>query len=123
MIESYLEENSDIKKGVFVNRTDSTFLDYVDKSDTNIYPTTEKDIELTILMDRSCLEIYINYRGTITSRIYPKYGDSDYLRFFDNNANISISNVRITRCKSVYYDQTTPSYFGNTGNLEDLVNA
>ena len=109
--------------GVYVNRTESTFLDYPDTRATNTYGTTEKDFDLTILLDRSCLEIYINNLATITSRIYPKYGDSDYLRFFDNNANISISNVRITRCKSVYYDQTTPSYFGNTGNLEDLVNA
>ena len=109
--------------GVYVNRTESTFLDYPDIRDTNTYVTHDKDLDLRIYLDRSLLEIYINGKATITTRIYPKYGDSDYIRFFDNNAFISVAGVKITRCKSVYYDTTTPSYYGNTGNLEDKVNA
>ncbi|MBO6279986.1 MAG: GH32 C-terminal domain-containing protein [Bacilli bacterium] len=109
--------------GVFVNRTDSTLLDYVDKSDTNTFGIHEKNIELTILMDRSCLEVYINNKDQITSRIYPKCSDSDYLHFFDNNANISVSDVKITKFDSIYFDETTPAYYGNTGTLEELVYA
>ena len=109
------------QEGVHTDRTSSSFLTYVTKRNSRLYPTNGTDIDLTILLDRSCLEIYINNRATITTRIYPKYGDSDYLRFFDNN-NVSLfSDVKITRFKSVYFDKTTPAYYGNTGNLEDLL--
>ena len=103
--------------GVFVNRSESSEVSYVDKSDTNTYVTNAKDFDLTILIDRSCLEVYINNRATITTRIYPKYGNSDYLHFFDNLGGLKVHHLSIKSFKSAYYDTVTPAYYGNTGNL------
>lgn len=105
------------RHGVYVNRLESTTLDYVDRGDTNTYPTDAKDYEVTVLLDRSLVEVYINYRGTITTRVYPRYGNSDYLHFFDEGGNMSISELSIINMNSVYFDTVTPAYYGNTGNL------
>ena len=103
--------------GYFVDRLRSTTLTYVDRGDTRTYFTDSNENELTILMDRSCLEVYIDGKATITTRIYPKYGNSDYLRFFDENSGMMVKDLTIRSIGSVYYDKTTPSYYGNTGNL------
>ena len=70
-------------------------------------------------MDRSLVEIYIDDVISITTRIYPKYGDSDYFRAFDDGANISFSSFKITSMESIYEEEMTPSYYDNTGNLKD----
>lgn len=105
------------ENGVYVNRLISTVLDYVDRGDTNTYLTSERDFDVRILIDRSLLEVYINSKATITTRIYPKYGNSDYLNFFDNGGNMKISSLSIKNMNSVYFDEVTPAYYGNTGNL------
>ncbi len=72
---------------------------------------------MRVLIDHSCLEVYLNNKITFTTRIYPKFGNSDYLHFFDNDGGMKVSDVSIKRFGSVYFDETTPSYYGNTGNL------
>ena len=109
--------------GFYVNRLESTCLGYPVTSDTHTYATDTKEYDITVLLDRSLLEVYINGKATITTRIYPKYGDSDYFRFFDELGGMKVSDVTIKQFESVYYDTTTPSYYGNTGNLGDLVGA
>ena len=105
------------RDGYFINRLESTALDYPDRGDTNTYYTSATESEIRILMDRSCLEVYVDNRATFTTRIYPKYGNSDYLHFFDDGAGLTIKDLSIRSIGSVYYDTTTPSYYGNTGNL------
>ena len=105
------------QNGFFINRLESTFLTYVDRGDTNTYNTNERSFDIRVLIDHSCLEVYLNNKITFTTRIYPKYGNSDYLHFFDENAGVKVSDVSIKSFGSVYYEETTPSYFGNTGNL------
>ena len=61
----------------------------------------------------------INNEITLTTRIYPKYGDSDYLSFFDNGGNLTISSLSIKSMKSAYFDEVTPAYYGNSSNLGD----
>ena len=107
--------------GVYVNRKESTFLTYPKISDTHTYVTDEKEFDITILLDRSLLEVYVNNKITITTRIYPKYGDSDYFHFFDEFGGMTLSDISIKEFGSVYFEQTTPSYYGNNGNMGDLV--
>lgn len=106
-----------INEGVYIDRLKSSSLDYVEKSDTYTYKTDKKEFELTILLDRSMLEVYINNEMTFTTRIYPKYGNSDYLSFFDSNGGLSISKLSVKSMKSAYYDTVTASYYDNNGNL------
>ena len=65
------------------------------------------------------IEVYVDGVISFTMRIYPKYGDSDYLKIFDNNANIKFTELHIYRMGSAYSDTVTPPYYGNTGNLGD----
>ena len=41
------------------------------------------------------LEVYVNGVMSFTTRIYPNYGDSDYLNFFENNTNLTIKKLQI----------------------------
>ncbi len=110
------------KDGVHVDRLNSSLYDYVDKSNCEPvaldYSTSHK---MTILMDRSLVEIYIDDVISITTRIYPKYKDSDYFHIFDNGTNIHFSSVKFTSMKSIYEENMTPPYYENTGNLKDAI--
>ncbi len=105
------------QNGFFINRLQSSEINYVDRGDTNTYLTDEKTFDMRVLIDHSCLEVYLNNKITFTTRIYPKFGNSDYLHFFDDGGGMKVSDVSIKRLGSVYFDETTPSYYGNTGNL------
>ena len=65
------------------------------------------------------LEVYVDGVISFTTRIYPKYGDSDYLAVFDNNANIKFTEFTVYQMGSAYSDTVTPPYYGNMGNLGD----
>ena len=106
--------------GIYVDRTLSTLLDYVDKSDTWHLPMYGKTFDVTIYVDRSQLEIYVNDIATITTRIYPKYGDSDFLATFDNNSGIKFTKFKVTQMKGCFVDDPEPSYYDNNGNLKDF---
>ena len=106
-----------VNDGIYIDRLKSSMLDYVEKGDSYTYSTSKREFNLTILLDRSMLEVYINDEMTFTTRIYPKYGNSDYLSFFDDNGGLSISKLSVKSMKSAYYDTVTPSYYGSNGNL------
>lgn len=103
--------------GVYVERNKSSLLDYVSKQPSHTWGNTAREFEVTILLDRSMLEVYVNGVMSFTTRIYPKYGDSDYLRVFDDNSGIRFKSLQIYRMGSAYSDTVTPAYYGNTGNL------
>ena len=105
--------------GVLVERIQSSLLDYVNRQPSHTWNCVKNEYEITILLDRSMLEVYIDGVISFTTRIYPRYGDSDYLRIFDNNANIIFTELEINRMSSAYSDTTTPPYYGNMGNLGD----
>ena len=104
-------------KGVYIDRLKSTLLEGVDTIESYTWENKETEYDVTILLDRSMLEVYINGVMSFTTRIYPKYGDSDYLSFFDENANMKITNLQIYSMKSAYTEELVPPYFGNVGNL------
>ena len=79
----------------------------------------KNEYDVRILLDRSMLEVYVDGVMSFTTRIYPKYGDSDYLRVFDNNANVTFTEFTVYRMGSAYTDQMVPAYYGNVGNLGD----
>lgn len=107
--------------GIYVDRLQSSLLDYVDKSETWHVPNTGRSFDVTIYVDRSQLEIYINGIATITTRIYPKYGDSDYISLFDNSGNIRFSKFKVTQMKGCFKDEVEPAYYGNIGNLAEAI--
>ena len=108
-------------KGIYVDRLQSTLLEYPDISDTWLLPMTGKQFDITIYVDRSQLEIYVNGIATITTRIYPKYGDSDYISAFDNNSGIIFKKFKVTQMKGCFKDEVEPAYYGNVGNLKEAI--
>ena len=107
--------------GVFVDRLQSTLLTYVDKSETWHAPVYGNEFDVTIYVDRSQLEIYVNDIATLTTRIYPKYGDSDYISLFDENSGIRFKKFKITQMKGCFSDEVEPAYYGNVGNLKEAI--
>ncbi|MBE7061244.1 MAG: hypothetical protein E7382_01745 [Clostridiales bacterium] len=103
--------------GVFIDRNKSSLLDYVNRQPSLTWDRVKNEYEVIILLDRSMLEVYVDGLMSFTTRIYPKYGDSDYLRVFDNNANIKFTELTIYRMGSAYSDELVPPYYGNVGNL------
>ena len=104
-------------KGVYIDRLKSSLKEGVDKQESYTWGNTSREFSVTILLDRSMLEVYVNGMMSFTTRIYPKYGNSDYLNFFDNNAGLKVTNLIVRSMKSAYTDEMTPPYYGNTGNL------
>ena len=138
------ETASNYKAGLYVrynpynnslNQTERTALVfaengvYVDRSQTSLYvqglknshvwENTEKEHDVIVYLDRSMLEIYIDGKVSFTSRMYPKYEDSDYLSFFAEGCVLSVSDLTIYRLGSAYSDTVTPAYYGNTGSIKD----
>ena len=105
--------------GVYIDRLKSSLKEGVDTKPTNTWANTGREFDVTILLDRSMLEVYVNGIMSFTTRIYPKYGDSDYLNFFDNNSGLKVTSLTIRSMKSAYTENMTPPYYGNTGNLGD----
>ena len=105
--------------GVYIDRLKSSLKEGVDTKPTNTWANTGREFDVTILLDRSMLEVYVNGVMSFTTRIYPKYGDSDYLNFFDNNSGLKVTSLTIRSMKSAYTENMTPPYYGNTGNLGD----
>lgn len=104
--------------GVFINRLQSTLHDYVNKQPSYTYQSVKNDYDVIILMDRSMLEVYIDDVMSFTTRVYPKYGNSDYIHFFSENASLNINSMKIIQMKGAYNDNITPAYYGNVGDLE-----
>ncbi|MDE6868042.1 MAG: GH32 C-terminal domain-containing protein [Clostridia bacterium] len=115
-------ERTDIffsNEGVYISRNKSSSLDYVAKNPSRTWNNTSREFSVIILLDRSMLEMYVNGVMSFTTRIYPKYGDSDYLRVFDNSSGIRFTSFDVYRMGSAYSETVTPAYYGNTGNLGD----
>ena len=104
-------------EGVYIDRLKSSLIPDVEKTGSYTWANTDKSFDVTILLDRSMLEVYVNGVISFTTRIYPKYGDSDYLSFFDSNANLTVNKMVVYNMKSAYTAEMTPPYYGNTGNL------
>lgn len=103
---------------------------YIDRSlsggGTNRTQTTDKWIspdgkfKVTILLDRSSLEVYVNGKISFTVRIYPQYGDSDYLNIFAKNASVTFDKFTVYGMKGAFKDEITPAYYGNAGYLKEM---
>ncbi|MBR1867056.1 MAG: GH32 C-terminal domain-containing protein [Clostridia bacterium] len=104
-------------KGVYIERAQSSLLDYVSKQPSRTYQSVKREYEIVVLLDRSMLEVYVDGLMSFTLRIYPKYSDSDYLNIFDDNAGITFKSLQIYEMGSAYSDTVTPAYYGNVGSL------
>lgn len=103
--------------GVHVDRMASSIIDYVTKTAPNTCESTLKHFKVTILLDRSMVEIYINDVICFTTRIYPKYADSDHISISDGGAGLSFTSFKVTAMGSAYSDSVTPAYYGNVESL------
>lgn len=106
------------KEGAMIDRLASSVLS-VDKSDSYLLPLREGRHQATILLDRSMVEVYIDEKYQFTTRIYPHYGDSNGLALASSNARFDVHSLRVAEMGSVYFEETTPSYYGNSGYLSD----
>ena len=116
----FTNDNLGHEDQVYVDRSRSTIHTYIDRSDTWHLPVNTRTFNVRILVDRSMLEIYVNDIATITTRIYPKYGDSDFISLFDNGGNMVITKFKITQMKGCFKDEVEPAYYGNVGNLSEV---
>ena len=103
--------------GVYIDRLKSTLHDYVDRQDSYMWNNVKNEYEFDILLDRSMLEVYVDEAISFTTRIYPKYGNSDYLCLFDEGGGLNIKSLEIYEMGSAYRDTVTPAYYGNVGNF------
>lgn len=105
--------------GVYIDRLQSSMTEGVKDGNSDVWQSVKDSYKVTVLLDRSTLEVYVDGVMSFTTRIYPKYGDSDYIRVFENNASVTFSEFTVRRMKGAYKDEVTPSYYGNTGYLQE----
>jgi len=105
--------------GVYVDRSNSSTNPNVKKGITSTWGNVKNTYSVTILLDRSTLEVYVDGLMSFTTRIYPQYGDSDYIRIFEDNAALVFTEFTVRSIKSAYRDIVTPAYYGNTGLLQE----
>lgn len=120
-IKDGVTEHTDIRfnrSGMLIDRLSSSTMN-VDKADSWIYGAKEGSHHLTVLLDRSMVEAHLDSLGSFTTRIYPKFGDSNGLHFFTQNASLNVTSMRVIEMNSVYFEKTTPSYYGNSSFLAD----
>ena len=103
---------------MFVDRLSSSTMN-VDKADSWTYPAKPGKHHLTVLLDRSMVEAHLDGSASFTTRIYPKFGDSNGLHFLDDNASLVVEKMTVREMESVYFDKTTPSYYGNSTYLAE----
>lgn len=74
--------------------------------------TDASTYDVTIYLDRSMLEIYVNDALSFTSRVYTKFGDSDGLRFIAENCDVKIAKLKITAMKNIKGETPAAAYWG-----------
>lgn len=105
--------------GVYIDRMNSSVSTGVKKGNSDIWNNVGEEYSLTVLLDRSTLEVYVNGVMSFTTRIYPKYGNSDYIKIFEENCYFTFTEFTVRRMKGAYKDEVTPAYYGNTGILQE----
>ena len=104
--------------GAYIDRSQAS--QYVSNlSNSHVWQNTGTRFEVIVYMDRSMLEVYVNGAVSFTSRMYPRYEDSDYLRFFADGCALSVTGLTVYTLGSAYTDTVTPAYYGNTGSILD----
>lgn len=106
-------------RGVYVDRSNSSVTVGLEKGNTDVWQNVKNGYEIKILLDRSTLEVYVDGVMSFTTRIYPEYGDSDYLKIFEENCSLTFTEFTVRRMKGAYKDEVTPAYYGNKGLLQE----
>jgi beta-fructofuranosidase len=66
------------------------------------YQTFPRDVLLHIFIDKSVIEMYVNYRYCITSRVFPKTESSNGFSLFSKNASLGLKKLDIWSLKSIW---------------------
>ncbi len=67
---------------------------------------------VTVYLDRSMVEIYVNDALSFTSRVYTKFGTSDGFKFVAENCDVKISDLKITAMKNIKGETPAAAYWG-----------
>lgn len=73
--------------------------------DNHIVPLSfepHKTLTIHVFLDHSVLEVFVNSRVCIASRIYPAYESSDLLGLFSNNGSVMIKCLDIWKLKDIW---------------------
>lgn len=62
----------------------------------------QKYIKLHIFIDKSVIEIFLNYRECLTSRIYPTSEASDFIDVFATNGTVNLRSLDIWKLKPIW---------------------
>lgn len=68
---------------------------------------------VTVYLDRSMLEVYVNDTFGFTTRVYPKYETADGLRFVANGCTLTVRDLSVSAMKTRQKTDPTPAYYGN----------
>ena len=93
------------------NKEKNTFLLYYNNKTKNIISGKEKGnfilekgerkLKLHIFIDRSVIEVYINYKKCITSRYYPKNFNSIKIDLFSEGGNVKLHSIDVWNLNSI----------------------
>jgi beta-fructofuranosidase len=59
-------------------------------------------VRLHVFLDKSVVEVFVNGRVTLSSRIYPARPDSQGLSLFSQNGRVTVSSLDIWQMKSIW---------------------
>ena len=62
----------------------------------------EKMMKLHIFIDKSVVEVFLNNKECLTSRIYPKNLDSDHIDVFSTEEDVILKTLDIWKLKSIW---------------------
>ena len=101
-----------------LDRSASTALSGINTISANDYDYGDtRSFDVTILLDRSMVETYINGEASGMLRVYPKYADSNGFKLTDDGAGMLITRLAITEMTSAFSadGSIVDAYYGNVG--------
>ena len=66
------------------------------------FSNEEKQIRFHIFIDESVIEVFLNYKECLTSRIYPKSDNSDGIDLFTTKDTVKLNSLDIWKLKSIW---------------------
>jgi beta-fructofuranosidase len=92
------------ERRLFINRQHSSLSDQTVKDNLGIALDLQEgeSLSLRIFVDRSIIEVFVNERWTLTSRVYPERRDSQEIRLFSLGGGIRFRQVKMWKIESVW---------------------
>lgn len=87
---------------VSVEREQSSIYADVDREDSSMVIEADEVLKLHVFLDRSVLEVFVNGRYYLASRVYPKHRDSIALELFTREGDVLVRLLDIWHMASIW---------------------